>query len=167
MAALISDDGDRAAKAGNPDTEEGTGAGFSGDVREGDGLQPAGKSVDNGEEILLALCFRERTDNVKVQILKTPIRHGERSEGSSSMAGDLGPLARQARPAEGLNLGRHAAPDETPANVAKKSVAALVDQAVRTVQQAGNQRSRDDGTWRSRSQRGVTEETWPSGKRHH
>ena len=64
------------------------------------------------------------------------------------MAGHLGTLARDARPAEGLNVRGHAAPEETAAHITERRVAASMRHAVDVGEQALGERSGDDGTGR-------------------
>ena len=48
LPPLIRDDGGRNAKTGNPTSQEGSGAGQGGNVREWEGLNPAGEAVYDG-----------------------------------------------------------------------------------------------------------------------
>jgi hypothetical protein len=68
-------DGGGNSKPGYPTGEEGPGAVGGGDGREGNGLQPPQGSVDYCEQVSMAAGWRQRADQVDVDVGETAVRN--------------------------------------------------------------------------------------------
>ena len=69
LTATVCDDGVRDAKTGDPMTDQGTGTGPGGNIRQGDCLKPPGITVNDGHQIGVTFRLREGPHQVKVQRL--------------------------------------------------------------------------------------------------
>ena len=130
MASTVSDYRGRSAKTGYPVVEDGVSAILGGNRGQGNGLQPSGEPIDDGQEIGETTSRRKRADDVEMQGSETGIRHLQGGERSLRVPCDLGPLARDTSAAIRLHLGGHARPDITKAEAAQRGIAPSVGEGV-------------------------------------
>ena len=73
LAATFRDNGGRRPKPGYPVPKEGSSTVLGGNRGQGNGLQPPRISVNNREEVAVALGLREGAHNVQVKSLETMV----------------------------------------------------------------------------------------------
>ena len=111
LHSSVSCDVGRHTKPGNPALHQGICTGPGRCRLERNSLQPSGGSVNDGEDVCVALLGGwQRSHQVKMDVAEPPARDGDGLQRSSRLLGNLAPLACLAVPAPGSNIRVHAWP---------------------------------------------------------